>query len=101
MSNFEGRNSALQPCPICKNLEFYRRKDFNQLLGLTIIIIGAILAITISYIFLFLFVLIDLLLLKIIPEVGVCYRCFSEFRRIQNIDSLPIFSHHKAELLQK
>jgi len=90
-----------EPCPVCKNLEYYKRKDFNQLLGIFIIIIGAILAITISYIFLLIFALIDLLLMKIIPEVGVCYGCLSEFRNIANVKSLSIFNHNKAELLQK
>ena len=90
-----------EPCPVCKNLEYYRRKDFNQLLGILVIIIGAILAISISYIFLLIFALIDLLLMKIIPDVGVCYGCLTEFRNISNVKSLSIFNHHKAELLQK
>ncbi len=89
------------PCPVCQNTGFFKRKDFNQLIGLIIIGCGAVLAIMISYVFLLIFALIDLILMKFIPDVGVCYRCSTEFRGASGIQFLSGFSHHQAELYQK
>ena len=90
-----------EACPFCQYKGFYKRKDFNQLLGLIIIILGAVLAVMINYIFLLIFVLIDFLLLKVIPEVGICYHCSAEFRGLSDTQNLPGFSHHQSELYQE
>tara|TARA_B100001029_G_scaffold179251_1_gene188134 strand:- start:2829 stop:3257 length:429 start_codon:yes stop_codon:yes gene_type:complete len=87
-------------CPFCQCESYYKRKDFNQILGVSIIIIGAILSIIYNYFILILFGLLDILLFKIVPDVAICYRCSVELRGFNGIDNLDMFDHHKAELYQ-
>ena len=88
------------PCIICTCKIFYKRKDFNQILGLVILLTGIILSIIYSYFILMGFVLIDIILYKLVPDAGICYKCSAEYRGIQNIDKLDQFDHHTAELFQ-
>lgn len=87
-------------CPLCGCRHLYRRKDFNQLVGLALIVAGAGLGIAISYWFLLLFTLLDLALYRWVAEVAVCHRCEAEYRGAAGIDDLPLFTHHTAEIYQ-
>ena len=92
--------TAREDCPICGCRHLYRRKDFNQLVGLAIIAVGAILAIAISYWYLLAFSLLDLVLYRQVRDVAVCHRCGAEFRVAAGIAELPLFEHHTAEIYQ-
>ena len=92
--------SLENPCIICACERFYKRKDFNQILGLVILLTGIILSIIYSYFILMGFVLLDVLLYQLVPDAGICYKCSAEFRGIENIDKLNHFDHHTAELYQ-
>ena len=92
--------TAGDDCPLCGCRHLYRRKDFNQLAGLALIVVGAGLGIAISYWFLLLFTLLDLALYQWVPEVAVCHRCHAEYRGAKGIDALPLFTHHTAEIYQ-
>ena len=85
-------------CPFCKCKSYYKRKDFNQILGAGIIIIGAILSIIYNYFILMGFALLDILLYKIVPDVAVCYKCSAELRGFHGMAKLDVFDHHTAEL---
>ena len=85
-------------CPFCECKSYYKRKDFNQILGAGIIIIGAILSIIYNYFILMGFALLDILLYKIVPDVAVCYQCSVELRGFHGIENLDVFDHHTAEL---
>ena len=92
--------NAGDDCPLCASRHLYRRKDFNQLVGLALIVAGAGLGIAVSYWFLLIFTLLDLALYRWVAEVAVCHRCEAEFRGAAGIDALPLFTHHTAEIYQ-
>ena len=85
-------------CPVCGARHLYRRKDFNQLLGLLIVILGAVLGILVSYWFLAATAVLDALLYRWVSEVAVCYRCEAELRGLAAIGGLKRFEHHTAEI---
>ena len=87
-----------QGCPLCDCRHLYRRKDFNQLLGLAIIVLGALLGVLISYWFLLAFSLLDLLLYRRIADLAVCYRCAAELQGVEGTARLGLFDHHTAEI---
>ena len=87
-------------CPLCACRHLYRRKDFNQLLGLGLMVAGGALAIAFSYWFLLLFSLADLGLSRLVPDVAVCHRCGAEMRSAPGVSGLPVFDHHTADIYQ-
>ncbi|MAJ44664.1 MAG: hypothetical protein CMF96_07975 [Candidatus Marinimicrobia bacterium] len=90
--------SLNKSCPFCQCKSYYKRKDFNQIIGITIIIVGAILSIIYNYFILMGFAFLDILMYYIVPDVAVCYKCSAELRGFDGMDSLEVFDHHKAEL---
>ena len=90
--------SLEQGCPLCGCRHLYRRKAFNQLLGLAIMMLGAVLALAVSYWFLLLFGLMDLVLYRLVPELAVCYRCGVEVSMETGVARLEPFDHHTAEI---
>ena len=97
-----------QHCIFCNNKNYYKRKNFNQLIGLFIIILGGTLAIwfyesygPISYLILFGFALIDFMLFKFTNYIGICYSCSSEYISIEDVELLSDFDHHQLEMYQK
>lgn len=83
-------------CPICTCRQFYRHKDFNQLLGCAIMLVGIILVPWTYGLSLPVFWGIDVLLHKRMrsAEVAVCYRCGSEFRNMEIPVRVKAFMHH-------
>jgi hypothetical protein len=79
---------AVDACPVCDGAEFYIRKDFDPQIGLTVVIIGALVSAAfywfgrdlIAYSILASAALIDLVVYGRLKDVTVCYRCHSEFR---------------------
>jgi len=84
-------HKRLDQCPICGAAHLYRRKDFNQKLGIFLVVIGVVLAYFTYGISLLVVTLIDFFLLKKIGEVGICYQCKTEFRHSGLVDDLPPF----------
>ena len=98
---------AIDRCPVCDGGEFYIRKDFDPKLGLTVVIIGALISGTfywygrdlIAYSILASAALIDLVVYGRLKDITVCYRCHSEFRgRYQRTASA--FDLHTAYVLE-
>lgn len=87
-------------CPVCGCRHLFRRKDFNQLVGLFLVAAGAALGIAVSYWFLLVFTLADLAMYRLVRDVAVCHRCEAEIRGQAGIDELPLFDHHTAEIYQ-
>ena len=79
---------AVDACPLCLGPDFYRRKDFDPQLGLTIVIVGALVSAgfywfgldLVAYGVLGAAALIDLLVYGCLPDLTICYRCHTEFR---------------------
>ena len=94
-------------CPVCQGTDFYTRKDFNPQLGLTVVIIGALVSAVfywfgrdlIAYGILAAAALIDLVVYGRLKEVTVCYRCHSEFRGSYE-RTAPAFDLHTADVLE-
>lgn len=79
-------------CPLCGASHLYQRKDFNQKLGIGLIVLGVVLAYFTYGLSLLLVTGIDWWLSKRIPPMGACYRCKSEFRNSKLIRSMEPFN---------
>ena len=75
-------------CPVCTGVDFYRRKDFDPKLGLTVVVVASLISAGFLWVGLVLFAfgvlaaaaLIDLIVYRLIGDLTVCYRCHTEFR---------------------
>jgi len=98
---------AVDICPVCRGSDFYIRKDFDPKLGLTVVIIGAIISGVfywfgrdlIAYSILASAALIDLVVYGRLGDVTVCYRCHTEFRG-KYPRTAPSFDLHTADVLE-
>lgn len=94
-------------CPVCKGSDFYRRKDFDPKIGLTVVIIGALISAVfywferdlIAYSILGGAALIDLVVYGRLKDLTVCYRCHSEFRGSYT-QTAGAFDLHTADELE-
>ncbi len=101
-------DQAVDLCPVCAGSDFYIRKDFNPQLGLTVVVIGALIS-GVFYWFEMDFVaygilggaaLIDLVVYGRLKDLTVCYRCHSEFRGSYR-RTAPAFDLHTADVLEQ
>jgi len=100
-------DSGVDRCPVCEGADFYIRKDFDPKVGLTVVIVGALISAgfywfgrdLIAYGILASAALIDLVVYGRLKDVTVCYRCHTEFR-----GSYPrtaaAFDLHAADVLE-
>ena len=94
-------------CPVCDGADFYIRKDFDPKVGLTIVVIGALISGTfywygrdlIAYSILGAATLIDLAIYGRLKDLTVCYRCHSEFRGTFEHKAVA-FDLHTADILE-
>ncbi len=107
MSDALRDDRAVDVCPVCRGSDFYSRKDFDPKLGLTVVIVGALVSAVfywfgrdlIAYSILAAAALIDLIVYGQLKGVTVCYRCHSEFRGAYK-DYAPGFDLHIADELE-
>ena len=98
---------AVDRCPQCEGADFYVRKDFDPKLGLTVVIVGALISAAfywygldlIAYGVLGLAALIDLFVYGKLKDLTVCYRCHTEFRGSYT-PTAPIFDLATADALE-
>jgi hypothetical protein len=98
---------AVDRCPVCDGTDFYSRKDFDPKVGLTVVIIGALISAAfywygrdlIAYGILAGAALIDLVVYGRLKDLTVCYRCHTEFRGGYERRA-PTFDLHTADLLE-
>ena len=107
MSSAVRSDTGVDRCPVCEGGDFYIRKDFDPKVGLTVVIIGALVSAgfywfgrdLIAYGILASAALVDLVVYGRLKDVTVCYRCHSEFR-----GSYPrtasAFDLHTADVLE-
>jgi hypothetical protein len=84
-------------CPACQGRELYVQRDFNQMAGLVVVILGACLAPFTRYLSLVVAALVDALLYSLLPEVTVCYRCSAHFRGFRRNPLHKPYDLHTAE----
>ena len=95
-------------CPVCSGADFYTRKDFDPKIGLTVVVIGALVSgifywfgkDLIAYGILGSAALIDLAVYGRLKDLTVCYRCHSEFRGTYP-RTAPAFDLHTADVLEQ
>lgn len=100
-------NRAVDRCPVCDGADFYIRKDFDPKIGLTIVVIGALISAgfywygrdLIAYSILGAATLIDLAIYGRLKDLTVCYRCHSEFRGAFQHAAVA-FDLHVADVLE-
>lgn len=98
---------AVDRCPVCGGGDFYTRKDFDPTIGLTVVIIGALISASfywfgkdlVAYGILGSAALVDLIVYGRLKDVTVCYRCHSEFRGAYK-RTAPAFDLHTADVLE-
>ncbi len=81
-------DQAVDICPVCTGVDFYRRKDFDPKLGLTIVVVASLISagflwvglVLVAFGVLAVAALIDLVVYRLIGDLTVCYRCHTEFR---------------------
>jgi DNA-directed RNA polymerase subunit RPC12/RpoP len=94
-------------CPVCEGRDFFVHKDLNRNMGLTAVIIVALVSVAFlyydrvveAYAVLFFFALVDLVIYQLLTFVTVCYRCHTEFRGAYR-RTAPYFDLHIAEKLE-
>jgi len=100
-------DAGVDRCPVCQGADFYVRKDFDPKLGLTVVVIGALISGVfywfgrdiIAYSILASAALIDLVVYGRLKDVTVCYRCHSEFRGAYQ-RTASSFDLHTADVLE-
>jgi hypothetical protein len=98
---------AVDRCPVCGGGDFYIRKDFDPKVGLTVVIIGALVSAgfywygrdLIAYSILGGAALIDLAIYGRLKDLTICYRCHSEFRGAFDHKAVA-FDLHTADVLE-
>jgi DNA-directed RNA polymerase subunit RPC12/RpoP len=99
---------AVDRCPVCAGGDFYIRKDFDPKLGLTVVVIGALISAVfywfgqdlIAYSILGGAALVDLAVYGRLKDLTVCYRCHAEFRgAFPAVKSA--FDLHTADVLEQ
>ena len=102
-----GADRRVDRCPVCSGTDFYSRKDFDPKLGLTVVVIGALISAVfywfgkdfIAYGILGSAALIDLVVYGRLKDITVCYRCHTEFRGAYERRA-PAFDLHTADVLE-
>lgn len=85
-------------CSACGGTQLYVQRDFNQKVGLLVVIIGAALApFTPYYASLVVAALIDACLYVVLPEITICYRCHAHYRGFRRNPQHQSFDLHVAE----
>ena len=101
-------DATVDVCPVCRGADFYIRKDFDPKVGLTVVVVGALISAVfywfgrdlIAYSILAFAALIDLIVYGRLGDVTVCYRCHSEFRGHYQ-RTAPHFDLHTADVLEQ
>jgi len=107
ISDAERDDRAVDRCPVCGGGDFYSRKDFDPKVGLTVVVIGALISGVfywfgkdlVAYSILGAAALIDLFVYGRLKDLTVCYRCHSEFRGAYP-RTAPAFDLHTADVLE-
>ena len=90
----------LRRCLVCPSTELFVRKDFPQRLGVAIVVAGFIASSVAWYYYmtyltfgiLFATALFDVLLLALVGNSLVCYRCGAEYRDVEGIEEHGAFN---------
>lgn len=99
---------VVDACPVCRGGDFYRRKDFDPKLGLSVVVVGAAISAVfywyrfdlVAYSVLAAAALVDLVVYGRLKDLTVCYRCHTEFRGAYP-RTASAFDLHTADVLEQ
>ena len=98
LSGVTGNPPIVERCAACGGNQLYVQRDFNQKVGVGIVVLGGLLApFTPYYASLVIAALVDAGLYMLLPEITVCYRCQAHFRGFRRNPSHHAFDLHVAE----
>jgi hypothetical protein len=95
-----------EPCPVCGCQHLYRQRDFNRNLGLTVVVVAAVVGLVLSslqgtmlplVVCLIIASIIDAMIFSVLREVFVCYQCLTCFRGVQNAESIETYEQEIAD----
>lgn len=93
-----GDPPVVERCAACGNRLLYVQRDFNQKVGLAVVVAGGLLApFTPFYSSLFVAAAVDACLYLMLPEITVCYRCHAHYRGFARNREHQAFDLHLAE----
>lgn len=93
-------NGGLLGCVSCGRLELYTLKEFPRALGISIVVIAAVLAPFTYYISLFVAAAIDAALFALAPNMVMCYVCHGAHRGFPGEPRHPRFDREIDERLK-
>lgn len=97
-SGVAGDPPVVARCAACGNGLLYVQRDFNQKVGLAVVVAGGVLApFTPFYSSLFVAAAVDAVLYLMLPEITVCYRCHAHYRGFARNPAHQAFDLHLAE----
>lgn len=85
------REDKIVGCPLCGCPDIYRQRDFNRVLGVAIIVVGAVLAPFTYYISLAVFAAVDFLVFYLVRDVVCCHHCQAQMRGYPGTKEAPDF----------
>lgn len=87
----------LVACPVCGCPDLYRQRDFNRKIGITIILVGAVLAPWTHFLSLVVCALIDFAIYRFVPEAVVCYHCQAILRQYGGAERIPLYDLNTSD----
>ncbi|MAE71120.1 MAG: hypothetical protein CME06_11725 [Gemmatimonadetes bacterium] len=89
-------------CALCGQDRFFKQKSFNRVFGIGVVLVAIAFAPFTSppYISLFIGAAIDGVVYLLVPWVGICYNCETEYRGLPGIAQLEPFEHLVAQRVQ-
>ena len=87
------KDSFFECCPLCGCSQFYLQKDFNRLLGCSLMLLGILLVPWTYGLSLPILALVDWLIYRKVPMMILCYQCGAEFRGFKSPAHLKTFKH--------
>lgn len=93
---------ALERCAACGEQQLFRQKSFNRAFGIAVVGVAIVFAPLTSppYISLFIGAGVDGLVYLLVPWIGICYNCETEYRGTPAIADLERFDHTTAQRIQ-
>ncbi len=93
---------AFDHCALCGRDQFFKQKSFNRAFGIAVVLVAIAFAPFTSppYISLFIGAAVDGVVYLLVPWVGICYNCETEYRGLPGIADLEPFEHLIAQRIQ-
>ena len=94
IGNIKNEEDIFEYCPVCDVRQFYLSKDFNQVLGCLLMLIGIVLVPITFGVSLIVLAFIDWLFHRKAKTIINCYKCACEFHGFKPKKSFKPFLHH-------